>query len=285
MVDLGRIKMADGQGGFNPFEDKTGLPKKEEVKDEPTADQIALRESQERNAKLEADIQAKDEAHERRLDQFNDFLQGNMDKKIETQDAPPVEVSDADFDKSPGEAWDKKFDSKMRPVLEEVGRHYNTIIGDLTDQVFEAQVEALSKERFYPFLKDKVQDFFNKNPEAKRSKKAAKTIYDQYVGSDIDGLLEKEEQLKQERQEITLDEPRRRVVSPAEGGGGRPPAPRMPVQRQPEENALEESEHALFEIYQRYGAFENEEDWNNWKATVNRGGRQEIRSDLQDRGR
>lgn len=282
-------------GDYNPFEDPTkpkGDPegaKDAKPPETPAVDhQAAIDAANKRAADAEARAEAGQKDYEKKLEEVTSVLAGRYDQKTQQQDVEPkVELTDADADKAPIATQRMVAKEEVAEALEQVGQHYGAIIGNLTEQAFGSQMEGLRAERFYDYLKDDIVDFFEKNPQGKVSPKAARTIYQQFVGQRLDELLQKEQASKEREGQAQDDLVHQRVVRPdvRTETVPRSPAARAPQAVNPKEPELKEREKEIYDIFHQYGAFEDEKDWNEWKGVLEGRSREEIPQDYTMAGR
>ena len=277
---------------YDPFKD--GIPKKDEPPKDPSAEpgpdvDKLLEEERQLRQQAEQKWEQQQQFYEGRLQELGDFLKTKYQDKQNKQDAPAdpePEITDADFDKSPSKAAKLAAQREMKETLGKVNEYYSGVIGNLAEQAFESQLEALKTKRFYKYVEADVKRFFDENPQAKLSPRAAATIYAQFTGGDnIDMLITKEEedQKRQAQQDLTLGEPPRRPTrQPVMNDGPRPPAPRVPSSPAPAAPKLADDEREIFDIYRRYGVFEDENDWQNWKTTIGMAPRQEVPGNMRE---
>lgn len=260
-------------------------PKKEEEEpkepEKPSLDEL-LAEERRKREEAERKWQEQSAMYEGRLQQLSEFLKTRYESKTEAQSSKPEDdeplVTDEDFDRSPSEAARLAAREEMQQALKKVNEFYSGVFGSLAEQTFEAQLSALEKERFYPYVKNDVIKFFQDNPQAKLTPKAAKMVYDQYVGGRIDELLELEQKEQKDRHELTTEAPR-----PSLPSAPRTPPPRMPsTSKSSSTPTLEGREAEIFQIYKRYGVFEDEEDWHRWKQAIGVVPRQELPQNLRE---
>ncbi len=290
---------------YNPFQE--GLPPKEEDstktdKPDPTEElktqleeERKLREEAERKAQLERE---KDKAaYEGRLEQLGTLLTEQYNEKRRQQNgdspAPPDDITDADFDKSPSQATKAAVKREVTDAVKQVHEYYTGMFQNLSAQTFDAQMGALKSKRFYKYVENDINKFFAENPNARYSPKAAETIYTQFTGGDrIEELLELERQDKERIQ--------REQESLTDGGPGssrpRPPvidSPRTPPPRVPNAptNALPQLDEATAEhikTMQNYGVYDNTSweagvrDFLNWQKTIGAAPRQDLPSNLRE---
>lgn len=288
-------------GDYDPFADPTkpkddpsgdkGGDDKPKPPDTPITDQQAtIDAANKRAADAEARLEERTKSYEQKVEQFTTVLSGRYDQKSQQQEPEPKpKAVDADYDKRPAETVDAvsraAAKEEVAEVVTQIGQHYGTIIGNLTEQAFEGQMEGLRAERFYEYLKDDVRAFFDQNPENKVSPRAARTIYNQFVGDRINDLLQKEEA---DRGQKAQDEPAApRIVRPdvRSEPALRSPAPRGSIPSPADKAVLDDAEQKICDIYTRYGVFEGEEDWSDWKAVLEGRPRKDIPQDYTVAGR
>ena len=286
---------------YNPFEDPsktpdgdTGKPKEPDKAPDAVSpeQQVAVDAANKRASDAEARALESLGRYEQMLEEVTATLSGRYEQKVAAQEpvSEPV-VTDADYDKRPAEVVEtisrKAAKEESQAMAVELGQHYGKVIGNLTEQAFEGQMEGLRAERFHKYLEPDIRKFFEDNPQGKASPQAARTIYAQYVGQRIEELLEKESADGVRDAETQDSLTRQRIVRPdvRDEPGPRSPAPRGPRVTQAERPGLEGGEKDLCAIYTRYGIFEGEEDWANWKDTLAGNPRTDIPQDYTQAGR
>jgi len=292
--------MANGMGDYDPFADPTkskndaggegnkgGDDKPKTPDPTPGDQQAAIDEANRRAAAAEAERDKDRRDYEQKLEQVTETLAGRYEQKQQKQDPEKPALTDADLDKAPLETTRYVAREEVAEGLREVSQHFGAVVGNLTEQAFEGQMEGLRSERFFKYIEKDVREFFEKNPSGKVAPKAARTIYNQFVGDRISELLEKEQkdqdQIQTERDDLT----RRRIVRPdvRDEGAPRSPAPTAPRVPAGDEPRLDEGERKVFEIYKRYGVFEDEKDWDSWKGALGIAPREDIPRDYAEAGR
>jgi hypothetical protein len=279
---------------FDPFKIEGAVPAKPaegegggESKGPSLEDLLA--DEKKKREEAEAKFDKQSAIYEARLEQFGSFLKDSYRDKQAQQSDPPepaADVTDADFDKSPSAATKSTVRNEMKEALGKVNEYYAGVIGNLADQNFDVQLDALRKERFWEYVGDDVEKFFADNPAAKLTPKAAQTIYKQYVGDAITGgdLLEREAEDRKQREQhdlvTTPEPPTRRARVPADNPTI--PAPRVPA-TPTDTPRLTPAEQEIFQIYRDAGYFESEADWRNWEAKLGIHSREPIPMTLTEK--
>lgn len=281
---------------YDPFADPSKPAEKPEDKSgdvkptEPTPDHtVAIEAANKRAADAEAKLVENSARYEQNLEEINKTLSGRYEQKVAQQEPAPQEpvIDDATFDKAPSKTAEMISKKVVAEELAEVGKYYGGIIGNLAEQTFETQLDSLRNERFFPYLEKDIRKFFEDNPQGKLTARSARTIYDQYVGQDIENLLQSEAEAKEKNSQAQDDLVHQRVVRPdvRDQSLSRTPAPRGPVVPQNTGAQLTENERHIFEIYRRYKVFDDEEDWRNWSNTLGVNPRHDIPGDYAEGGK
>jgi hypothetical protein len=284
---------------YDPFEDPLKTPEPDTGKDKPAdpepaapaispEQQAAIDAANRRADAAEARMSESQKSYEQKLEGLTASLSERYREKVDQQDPTPTlpDLKDADFDKAPAELVQKvALDTsemvakkEVQGAMQELNQRYSVVMGNLAEQAFESQMEGLRSERFYEELKDDVRAFFDDNPGGKVNPQAARMIYQQYVGQNLDKLLEKEAVRKEGDRHSEDDLIHQRIVRPdvRSEPGGRTPAPRGSVNTPRKEAELGEDEQKICDIFTHYGVFDGADDWNQWKEVLGGSRRKDV---------
>jgi hypothetical protein len=130
-----------------------------------------------------ADQQAK-------LDRLEGLVQGAYANAHATTPDPEPEqtFTKEDLVKDPVGTLERVSDAKARKALQEYSKELQPVMNNLVERGFQGELAMVSQRKYYPYVKDKLSQTFESNPQLKGQAGAVEYAYRMLVGENIEEI-------------------------------------------------------------------------------------------------
>jgi hypothetical protein len=225
-----------------------GEPNEEEKVDQAAALEAKFEEIKAQYEGREAQYKEKLAAQDSKLSQLERLVQDSYSRAHPApaeKEEPEVKFEQADLVKDPIGTLERVSTARTKKAIAEYDASMRPVLEQLVERGYQGELAAVSQRKYYPYVKDKIEQAFTANPALKTQAGSVEYAYRMFVGEHIEDI--EKEWAKDKGTEPVGGEPTPKPTPPGKTGRPGPPEdkPTKKVELSPDQQRVKAKFAAL----------------------------------------